>query len=245
MTQRGTPPAESTLLRRLAVLAAVLKIARRHWEWLDHDPLEHLDKPAAGDGRKRYLSEDERRRLLAACKASTSPHLYPIVVVALATGMRLGEIRGMRWSDLSIEPPLAVGLASLAKTKNGDGRAVAITEPALSILRNLNAQRQQARRSQSGYVFHSSELKGRKPIDIRTPWEGAVKKAKLHNFRFHDLRHTAASYLAMNGATPNEIADVLGHKTLSMVMRYVHLSAAHTQNLVARVNEKIFKEFQS
>ena len=67
-----------------------------------------------------------------------------------------------------------------------------------------------------------------------------VAKAGLRDFRFHDLRHTCASYLAMNGASPNEIADVLGHKTLSMVKRYAHLSNAHKSSVVASMNAKIF-----
>ena len=65
-------------------------------------------------------------------------------------------------------------------------------------------------------------------------------EAKIENFRFHDLRHSAASYLAMNGASLAEIAEVLGHKTLQMVKRYAHLSEAHTAKVVAKMNESIF-----
>ena len=77
-------------------------------------------------------------------------------------------------------------------------------------------------------------------MDIRRPWNEAVAKAKLKDFRFHDLRHSAASYLAMNGATASEIAAVLGHKTLAMVKRYAHLSESHTASVVARMNENVF-----
>ncbi len=77
-------------------------------------------------------------------------------------------------------------------------------------------------------------------MDLRFPWERALKQAEIENFRFHDLRHSTASYLAMNGASLAEIADVLGHKTLQMVKRYAHLSEAHTANVVANMNEKIF-----
>ena len=83
---------------------------------------------------------------------------------------------------------------------------------------------------------------GDDPVDIRDAWETAVKKAKLENFRFHDCRHTAASYLAMNGATLSEIAEVLGHKTLNMVKRYAHLSEAHTMKVVESMNRRIFGE---
>jgi integrase len=78
------------------------------------------------------------------------------------------------------------------------------------------------------------------PVDIRTAWENALKKAGIEDFRFHDLRHSAASYLAMNGASLAEIAEVLGHKTLQMVKRYAHLSEAHTHSIVSKMNERIF-----
>jgi len=79
-----------------------------------------------------------------------------------------------------------------------------------------------------------------KPVDLRAPWNTAVKRAGLVDFRFHDLRHSAASYLAMNGASLNEIAAVLGHKTLAMVQRYAHLSESHKAGVVERMNAAIF-----
>ena len=78
------------------------------------------------------------------------------------------------------------------------------------------------------------------PLSIRTAWETAIRRARIDNFRFHDLRHSAASYLAMSGASLAEIAEVLGHKTLSMVKRYTHLSDTHTRSVVARMNQTIF-----
>jgi integrase len=75
---------------------------------------------------------------------------------------------------------------------------------------------------------------------LRRAWDAALAASKIDNFRFHDLRHSAASYLAMNGATPGEIAAVLGHKTLAMVKRYAHLSDAHVEGVVERMNERIF-----
>lgn len=80
----------------------------------------------------------------------------------------------------------------------------------------------------------------KKPVDLKKPWTTAVRKAKLMDFRFHDLRHSAASYLAMNGASTIEIAAVLGHKTLQMVKRYSHLANSHTSSVVTAMNEKIF-----
>ena len=89
-------------------------------------------------------------------------------------------------------------------------------------------------------MLFPGKVKRHRSQDLRTPWLESLKAAQIEDFRFHDLRHSAASYLAMNGATPGEIAEVLGHKTLQMVKRYSHLSEAHTSKVVASMNEKIF-----
>jgi len=93
-------------------------------------------------------------------------------------------------------------------------------------------------RFQSTYVFANTT--GTAPVAITTSWNNAVKLAGITDFKFHDLRHCAASYLAMNGATSGEIAEVLGHKTLAMVKRYAHLSETHTKGVVTKMNEAIF-----
>ena len=98
------------------------------------------------------------------------------------------------------------------------------------------------RRLDTSLVFYGSLPN--KPMDLKKPWEAAVRQAGLENFRFHDLRHTAASYLAMNGATTMEIAAVLGHKTLQMVKRYSHLANSHTAKVVTAMNDKIFAQAQ-
>ena len=92
----------------------------------------------------------------------------------------------------------------------------------------------------SAYVFPS--LDGRKPADIESAWDFAVKKAKCPILRFHDLRHTAASHLAMSGASPLEIAAILGHKTLTMVKRYSHFSNSATAQILKRMNDVHFWE---
>jgi integrase len=124
---------------------------------------------------------------------------------------------------------------SLRVTKNGDPRSVPLRNLALELIGQLG----KVRRIDSDLVF-PSDKDPQKPIEFRDPWNRAVKQAGLRNFRFHDLRHTAASYLAMSGASAVELAAVLGHRTLQMVKRYAHLSQSHTSQLVERMNEKIF-----
>ena len=131
------------------------------------------------------------------------------------------------------------GRAVLHETKNGERCAVAITGLALELLKELA----KVRRIDTNLLFPLREnrpQKPQKPIDLRTPREAALKKADIRDFRFHDLRHSTASYVVMNGADLAEISEVLGHKTLQMVKRYAHLSEGHTARVVESMNQKIF-----
>ena len=119
-------------------------------------------------------------------------------------------------------------------TKNGEDRAVPISLNVYDLLK----EHSKVRKINSEFVFARED--GEKPADLRWQWEEAIKKAKIENFKFHDLRHTAASYLAMNGASLLEIADILGHKTMTMVKRYSHLTKKHTAGVLERMNEKQF-----
>jgi integrase len=123
----------------------------------------------------------------------------------------------------------------LHETKNGERRRVPLAGHALDLLR----EHAKIRRLDTDLLFPGNS-NAHKPIDLRKPFENALKAAEITDFRWHDLRHCTASYLAMNGASLAEIAEVLGHKTLQMVKRYSHLSDGHVSNVVARMNEKIF-----
>jgi integrase len=230
-TPRGTPRAPATCVRYMAALSHALSIAVREWHWLDDSPMRKVSKPKEPRGRVRFLDEDERKRLLEACKASNHPYIYAVVVLALSTGMRQAEIMSLRWSDVDLQN----GKATLHDTKNGDPRVVPIARLALELMRKLQA----APPLLSELVFPSIRDPS-KPIEIRFAWQKVVTDAVIRDFRFHDLRHSAASYLAMNGASPSEIAAVLGHKTLQMVKRYAHIGQAHTASVVESMNEKIF-----
>ena len=236
VTVRGKPRSPATVVRYMAALSHAFSIAVKEWGWIDDSPMRKVSKPKESRGRVRFLSDDERVRLLKACKESSNSYLYPVVVLALSTGMRHGEIMGLTWDDVDLNR----GRAVLHETKNGERRAVAITGHVLELLKELA----KVRRIASSLLFPSREnrpQKPQKPIDLRTPWETALKNADIRDFRFHDLRHSAASYLAMNGASLAEIAEVLGHKTLQMVKRYAHLSEGHTAAVVESMNQKIFR----
>jgi len=214
----------ATVNRYLAALSHALSVAVKEWGWLDDSPMRKVRKKTEPKGRVRFLSDDERKRLLDACKTGPA-WLLPVVTVALSTGMRQGEVLGLRWPAVDLERKRLV----LHETKNGERRAVPLTGPALTTLRAWS----KVRRLDTDLVF--PETKG-----FHHRWWEALERAKLTDFRFHDLRHTAASYLAMHGATPSEIAEVLGHKTLQMVKRYAHLSDSHVASVMERMNAHVF-----
>lgn len=248
--QRYRGPA--TVTRYLAALSHAFTIAMKEWGWVQDNPLRKVSKPKEPGGRVRFLSDDEvlpsgatvegeRTRLLRACREGPSPDLYTAVVLALSTGARKMEIMGLRWRQVDLNR----GMIILEETKNGERRALPLVGHALELMK----ARAKVRRLDCDLVFPDpSDLERRKrdearevrPIDLRIPWEAALETAGIKDFRWHDLRHSAASYLAMSGASLAEIAEVLGHKTLAMVKRYSHLSDAHVARVVAKMNSRVF-----
>ncbi|MBY0355241.1 MAG: site-specific integrase [Rickettsiales bacterium] len=227
-TKRRSP---ASVNRYLAALSHAFTIAVKEWGWLEDNPVRKVSRPREAGGRVRFLSDAERVALLKICRENTrSPYLYTVVVVALSTGARLGEILGLKWADVDFRR----GVITLHETKNGERRVLPLTGHALETMRI----HENSRRTDTELVFPNRA--GNKPASIRKAFDNALVEAEIEDFHFHDLRHSAASYLAMNGASLAEIAEVLGHKTLQMVKRYAHLSEAHTSQVVARMNERIF-----
>lgn len=213
-----------------AAISHAFTIAVREWRWMDTNPVSTITKPRNSQPRVRFLDGDERSRLLEACKQSRSPYLYTIVVLALSTGARKMEILSLRWPDVD----LLHGLFTLHATKNKQRRSLPVTGLALELMR----QHAKVRRIDTDLVFPN--LRGDKPTVIKPAWYDALRQAGIENFRFHDLRHCCASYLAMSGASLAELAEVLGHQSLAMVKRYAHLSEQHTHGVVARMNAAVF-----
>ncbi len=222
----------TTVVRYLASLSHAFAIAVKDWEWIQENPVMKISKPKISNGRTRFLNDDEKERLLQACQESKSKGLYPIVILALSTGMRRGEIMNLRWSDVDLDR----GSILLQTTKNGERRFIPLIGTTLDLLRSRYTNQ-----AIDFLVFpapHSSS----KPIDIRSAWETALRKAEISSFRFHDLRHTAASYLAMNQASLLEIGTLLGHKTVQMTKRYAHLSNEHLYSTAIVLNAKLFSD---
>jgi integrase len=231
--------APATVVRYLAVLSHAFNVAVKEWEWLPESPMAKVKKPKVANGRVRYLTIDELGRLRTATAVSENRYLAAVLEVAIATGMRYSEIMNLRWRDVLLDERGQCSLAVLEETKNGERRGVPLTgsgQSALDALRQAHMKTNDGRVN-SGQLLFPSSTKKDKPVELRKSWETALKRAKIENFRFHDLRHTTASYLAMEGATGPEIAEVLGHKDLQMVKRYAHLSKAHITGVLSRMNE--------
>jgi len=211
-----------TVANELAVLRHLLRLAKR-WGYLDRVP--DIVLPRKPDGRLRYLEADEIGKLLTACRESQDPGLYAVVVLALHTGMRKGEILGLEWERVD----LSSARLTLYRTKSGKPRGVPINRAVYEALIALqpNADRRHGRLFPAGNDRRGSQ--------IRTAFEAALTRAGIKAFRFHDLRHTAASHLVMRGATLQEVKEILGHSDLRMTLRYAHLSPAHLRGAVERL----------
>lgn len=220
-------------------LGMLFKFAKQ-WGWTGHSPVDGVNKiTRLKNERVRYLSDEERKDLLKACEASENKQLYPIVVFALSTGARKGEIMNLTLADID----LARNRAILRETKNGETRGVPIAPHLRELLvREIKQAKALYKdldiKNQPQWLFPRPD--GMEPIYFRKAWYNALENAGIKNFRFHDLRHSTASYLAMGGASPLDIAAVLGHKTLQMVKRYAHLSESHTSNIVKQMSDRIF-----
>lgn len=224
---KGRARSPSTVNRYFAYMSAVFGKAKKEWHLIEQNPFSSIKKLREPQGRVRFLSDSERDKLLAACKDSSEPHLYEFVVLALQSGARAGELQGLDWSDIDFNR----GVAILEHTKNRRRRTIPIRGLALELLRD--------RRGISGPVFHSAD--GRVPFDYSKPFREAVSGAGIENFRFHDCRHTAASALAQAGCSLLEIAELLGHQSLTVTQRYAHLTDKTVTDLGDKLDKLMFR----
>lgn len=201
--------------------------------------MSRVSKPKVNNARQRYLTDDEHTRLLAAAKVSANRYLHTILITAISTGMRYSEIMNLRWRNITFDDQADLGLIMLETTKNGEPRGVPLVTQACVAIKTLHKEHAKKHRGhvKPDALLFPSEDDANKPVEIRKAWETTLGRAGIENFRFHDLRHTAASFLAMDGATAPEIAEILGHKSLQMVKRYSHLNKAHIAKVMTRVSQ--------
>ncbi len=230
LTQKGQPRSPSTVVRYIAAISHVFTIGIKEFGWVESSPVAKISKPREPAGRVRFLSDEEREKLLDACRVSESLILYTVVVVAISTGMRCSELMNLTWSQVDFARQQII----LEKTKNGTCRTIPLVGFALELLK----KHLEKRGLKTQLLFPGRVAS--KPIAIRRPWLAALKKAGVQDFKFHDLRHCAASYMAMSGSSLVEIGILLGHKRLEVTKRYSHLSQKHISKVVERMNQEVF-----
>jgi len=211
-----------TLNRYKANLSSVFQLAKENYGFSLNPCREVTAKPESA-GRVRFLSDSERTALLKACKVSAWDKMYLIALLAITTGARRGELLKIRWADVDIKSRRA----TLYDTKNGKNRVLPLTNEAINELKRFQGI--------GNALLFPSVSKLDVAYDFRIPWKKALDLAKVDNFNFHDLRHTCASYLAQNGATLVQIAEVLGHSNTVVTSRYAHLCINHKQTLVDNI----------
>lgn len=211
--------APATVVRELAILSHVIEVSIRDWGLpLSRNVVKLIRRPVVRNERSRRLATDEERRILAACDEGKIALLKPLMIVAIETGMRRGELLGMCWSDFSHNRRVV----TLAMTKNGSARDVPLSQRAFDTLCDWREHCD----DQEPRVFPMAEG------TFNQAWRRIVARAEVANLHFHDLRHEGVSRLFEKGLNVMEVATISGHKELRMLRRYTHLSA---DDLVAKL----------
>jgi len=217
--------AAATINRKFALIKHMFHKAS-DWLMVDDEMLRMVRKVKMlkePPGRLRYLTPEEAQRLIAEC----SLRLQPIVTLALNSGMRCGEILGLTWGDVDLRN----GLIRIGHSKNGERRDIPINETVRSVFAGI------LRRLDSEYVF--CDERGNRARSVKNAFIKACRKAGLHDFHFHDLRHSAASFMAMAGVDLMAIKQVLGHKTIQMTLKYSHLSPNYLRTAVVALGKAL------
>jgi integrase len=228
-TRTGRRRSPAAVNRYMAALSGLFSWALRS-DHLDVHPMKGIELLAEGSTRLRCLSDEERESLIAASRESGGLRLQTLVVLALTTGARRGELLRLQWSDLDI--------ANRQVVIHGTGRLRTRTLPLPRPAFDLLGQLSRVRRIDRSDVFAEPDGRVRFP---RAAWRAALESAAVEDFRFHDLRHSAASYLAQSGASLPEIAEILGTRTLQGVRRYSHLTVNQAPSALGRMHEDLFE----
>lgn len=215
--------APATVNRQLACLKSLFNKAIAWNKFTGTNPVKSVKLFKENNQRLRFLERDEIAKLLSVCNKT----LRTIVIVALNTGMRRGEVLGLKWRDLDVKR----GVIYLHNTKNGERRELPINEQVKTALIRVR------KHPQSEYIFYKQD--GSPIGDIKKSFLTAIRKSGIKDFRFHDLRHSFASHLVMSGADLNTVRELLGHKSLQMTLRYSHLSPNHKQRAVDILGRRI------
>lgn len=213
----GNPISPATVRLEMGLLQNFYEIARIEWGMASDNPVSNVRKPKSSPGRTRRLTPREEARILRECAGHQSEEMYSIVVIAIETAMRQGEILGLRWEHIN----LATRVAHLPQTKNGTARDIPLSTRAKDALLKIPIKT-------NGRVFSYTSA------GFKSSWRAMIKRLNIEDLTFHDLRHEAISRLFEKSSLDMmEVAAISGHKSLGMLKRYTHLKA---QKLVKKLD---------
>ena len=194
------------------------------------NPVRKVKSFREDNTRLRYLTETEYQRLVAAATKVRSPSLADKITLAVHTGLRRGNLFRLRWDQIDF----LNRVLRVSRTKANHPHAVPLNKTALETLERLHRDR-----SDSPFVFpHVGGKHDGQPVkDVKNAFHAALDAAGIEDFTWHDLRHTFASWLVMRGASLRAVADLLGHRSLKMAMRYAHLSPAYLAKEVGLLDQ--------
>jgi len=220
--------ANATINRELAALKKMFNIAITWRKYgITYNPVKDVDFLKEPPGRTRYLSLSEIPEFLISC----DDYFRPIVLTALHTGMRLKEILDLKWENIYIRNVLSPYL-EVAMSKNNEKRIIPLDETMINLFKELPKKLE--------YVFLN--MRGNAKLNrVTKPFENALKKAGIDNFRFHDLRHTFASHFVMSGGDLLSLKEILGHSDIRMAQRYSHLRPEYKKEKLNNL-DKVFSE---
>lgn len=227
----------ATVNRNLATIKRLFSLAV-DWDYSDINPVKKIKFFKEPPGRTRFLLQAEIDALLKACdevnlKArNRSKHLKMMIIIALNTGMRKGELLNLKWDDIDFSNKMI----KIRTSKNGEERNISMNEDVKKVIDELSSLR---KKKNVLYIDDFVFSKGGKPfLCIKNAFQSALEIAKISNFHWHDLRHTCASHMAMKGIDLNTIRETLGHKSMAMTLRYSHLTNEHRKKALEGLYEK-------
>lgn len=204
----------ATINRELACLKTLFNKAVE-WGKIENNPAVHVKKFKENNGRERFLTDDEMNRLVE----TASLNLKPILTIAMNTGMRKAEILSLQWKSINFQDRYI----SIEDSKSGKSRNIPMNDLVFETFRTMPKVHE--------FVFYNRKTKGYIK-DIKTAFKTACKRAKIKGFRFHDLRHSAASAMVRNGIDLVTVSKILGHSSIQMTMRYAHPTPENMQRAV-------------
>lgn len=225
-TKTGTVRKIASVNRELALLRVMLNFAVQN-NWLIQNPFQKTKGIISTTGeveRNRVLSFDEEQRLLSVCKGKRS-HLKALLICALDTAMRRGEMFKMRWQDVDFE----TGEIHIPQTntKTEDARAVGIT---VRLREELEKLWEVSPQDENSTVFGITTT-------IQTSFTSACKEANIKDFRFHDCRHTATTRMIASGSPHTEVMKITGHTQLKTFLRYLNITSETTSRVALKLDE--------